>query len=241
MRLLASLRWRFLALARRLGYRGNPRLHGVEVPLRLVPSPGLVARLDSGMYEAKEIGLVRRHLPAGVEVLELGASLGVVSAFILGRGPSRLVSYEAVPEMADRARAVVAHNHPGSGWELVAAAVVGSPASTTDFHWHPERTDSGSARPREGLVPLSVPAATLAEILDRHGFSPGAWLVMDIEGAEHEVVRSGASALRRLGGIVLETHDLGADRAEDVLPRLYELGFRLLGRHGRVAALVRAS
>lgn len=237
MRLLASLRWRTLAVARRLGYRGNPRLHGVEVPLGLLSSPGLVSRLDSRMYEAKEVGLIRRHLPAGAEVLELGASLGVVSSFILSRRPSRLVSYEAVPEMADRARAVVAHNHPGAPWELVAAAVVGSPAAMAEFHWHPDRTDSGSSRPGEGLVRLTVPAATLGEILERHGFADGAWLVMDVEGAEHEVIRSGAAALRRLGGLILETHDLGPDRAEDALRRLLALGFGLLGRHGRVAAL----
>ncbi len=36
MRIWSSLRWRALARAR--GYRGNPRLFGVEAPLALVPS-----------------------------------------------------------------------------------------------------------------------------------------------------------------------------------------------------------
>jgi len=33
MRIWSSIRWRALALARALGYQGNPRLFGVEVPL----------------------------------------------------------------------------------------------------------------------------------------------------------------------------------------------------------------
>ena len=38
MRLYASVKWRALAIARKMGYRGDPRLFGVEIPLRLVPS-----------------------------------------------------------------------------------------------------------------------------------------------------------------------------------------------------------
>ena len=83
-------------MARACGYRGNPRLFGVEVPLALVPNRNILGQLDALSYEAKEARYIQAHLPAGAEVLELGASLGIVSSIILGRRPSRLVSYEAV-------------------------------------------------------------------------------------------------------------------------------------------------
>jgi|GEM_PF-5747067 len=47
MRIWSFLRWRALALARACGYRGNPRLFGVEVPLALVPSLIILGRLDA--------------------------------------------------------------------------------------------------------------------------------------------------------------------------------------------------
>lgn len=239
MRILASVRWRILALARRLGYAGNPSLHGVEVPLAAVVAPSLLARLDSGMYEEKEISLIRRFLPPGSDVLELGASMGVVSAFILGLTPRRLVSYEAVPELAARARQVVAHNHRADNWELVNAAVVPRPAPTATFHWNPAVSDSGSLASGRGMSEVVVSALTLGQILDRHGFGPGAWLVMDIEGAEHDVIRHVGVELDRLDGLILEAHDTPDRRADDAIRALQEKGFKLLGRRHRVAALGR--
>lgn len=239
MRILASVRWRILAIARRLGYAGNPRLHEVEVPLGAVVAAPLLARLDSGMYEEKEISLIRRFLPRDADVLELGASMGIVSAFILGRHPRRLVSYEAVPEMADRARQVVTHNCPSPNWELVNAAVVPQPADTVSFHWSPQVSDSGSLASSRGMKEIVVPAFTLGQMLDRHGLGPGAWLVMDIEGAEHDVIRHSSAALDSLEGIILEVHDTPKDTAEDAIRALQAKGFKLIGRRRRVVALRR--
>ena len=65
MRIWSSIRWRALALARACGYRGNPRLFGVEVPLRLVPSKVILGQLDACSYEAKEARFIRSFLPVG--------------------------------------------------------------------------------------------------------------------------------------------------------------------------------
>ena len=228
-----------MAMARRMGYAGNPRLHGVEVPIETISSPGLLARLDSGMYEAKEVGLIRRFIPPGADVLELGASLGVVSSFILGREPRRLVSYEAVPEMASLARSVVAHNGRSGPWELVNAAVVPRESATAEFHWHPDSTDAGSLSSAQGLRRIVVPGATLGQIVARHDLKPGTWMVMDIEGAEHDIIRDSSADLGGFAGIILEAHDHGGRRAGDVFRDLESLGFVLLGRRGKVAAFGR--
>lgn len=63
MRIWSSIRWRALALARACGYRGNPCLFGVEVPLALVPSRNVLGQLDALSYEAKEARYIQAYLP----------------------------------------------------------------------------------------------------------------------------------------------------------------------------------
>jgi FkbM family methyltransferase len=243
MRIWASIRWRALALARACGYRGNPRLFGIEVPLRLVPSKVILGQLDAGSYEAKEARYIQAYLPVGAEVLELGASLGVVSSIILGRRPARLVSYEAVGSLADVARQVVAHNHPGAPWELVHCAIADEGVAEVAFDWSPEYTQGGAVARAGAPARLRVPAASLAAVIARHGLPDTAWLVMDIEGMEWELARRQASSLRHFAGIIVECHDVkdGARQVphEEVVAELAKAGFDVADRRGQVSVLSR--
>lgn len=245
MRIWSSLRWRALALARACGYRGNPRLFGVEVPLALVPSRIILGQLDACSYEAKEARFIRAYLPPGAEVLELGASLGIVSSIILGRRPARLVSYEAVGPLAAVARQVVAHNHPAAPWELVHCAVADEGVPEVAFDWSPEYTQGGSVARSEGTARLRVPAASLAAVIARHGFPETAWLVMDIEGMEWELARRQAAALRHFAGIIVECHDVKDGGRSvphvEVVGALVAAGFDLVARRGQVSVLRRRS
>lgn len=242
MRIWSSIRWRVLALARACGYAGNPRLFGVEVPLNLVPSKSVLAQLDAGSYEAKEARFIRTFLPEGVSVLELGASLGVISSVILGRRPYRLVSYEAVAELAEVARQVVDHNHPGSAWELVRCAVAEEGVEDVCFDWSPERTQGGSVT-RSDARALRVPAASLSDVIARHGLPDSAWLVMDIEGMEWPLACRQAAALRHFAGIIVESHDVeeGGRRIPhaEVTGRIAAAGFKVHAARGRVSVLCR--
>lgn len=243
MRIWSSIRWRALALARACGYRGNPRLFGIEVPLSLVPSRVILGQLDACSYEAKEARFIRAYLPAGAQVLELGASLGVVSSIILGRRPARLISYEAVGSLADIARQVVAHNHPSAPWELVHCAIADEGVSEVAFDWSPEFTQGGSVARSGGAARLRVPAASLAAVIARHGLPETAWLVMDIEGMEWELARRQASALRHFTGIIVECHDVKDGerqvRHSEVLAELAKAGFEIAASRGQVAVLLR--
>ncbi|MEN9815562.1 MAG: hypothetical protein RLZZ412_1544 [Verrucomicrobiota bacterium] len=243
MRIWSSLRWRALALARACGYRGNPRLFGVEVPLALVPSRIILGQLDACSYEAKEARFIRAYLPPGAEVLELGASLGIVSSIILGRRPARLVSYEAVGPLTNVARQVVAHNHPAAPWELVHCAVADEGVSEVAFDWSPEYTQGGAVARSEGTARLRVPAASLAAVIARHGLPETAWLVMDIEGMEWELARRQAAALRHFAGIIVECHDVKDGGRSvphvEVVGALVAAGFDLVARRGQVSVLRR--
>lgn len=246
MRIYASMKWRILAMARMWGYRGDPRLFGVEVPLRLVPSVIIRQQLDAGSYEAKEARFIQEYLPPGSEVLELGASLGIVSSIILGRRPSRLVSYEAVPGLVDIARQMVAHNHPDAPWELVHCAIADEGVTEVSFAWSPEYTQGGSVARDSGAgegATLLVPAASLAGVIERHGLPSSAWLVMDIEGMEWELARRQAAGLRHFAGIIVECHDItdGGRHVPhaQVLEEITRAGFDIVDRRGKVSVLMR--
>ena len=246
MRIYASLKWRILAVARMWGYRGDPRLFGVEVPLRLVPSDLIRQQLDAGSYEAKEARFIQAYLPLGSEVLELGASLGIVSSIILGRRPSRLVSYEAVPGLVDIARQMVAHNHPDAPWELVRCAIADEGVTEVSFAWSPDHTQGGSVAREPGAgegETLLVPAASLAGVIERHALPNSAWLVMDVEGMEWELARRQAAGLRHFAGIIVECHDItdGGRQVShvQVLEEITRAGFDIVDRRGKVAVLMR--
>jgi FkbM family methyltransferase len=246
MRIYASMKWRILAMARMWGYRGDPRLFGVEVPLRLVPSVIIRQQLDAGSYEAKEARFIQEYLPPGSEVLELGASLGIVSSIILGRRPSRLVSYEAVPGLVDIARQMVAHNHPDAPWELVHCAIAAEGVTEVSFAWSSEYTQGGSVARGPGAgegATLLVPAASLAGVIERHGLPSSAWLVMDIEGMEWELARRQAAGLRHFAGIIVECHDItdGGRHVShaQVLEEITRAGFDIVDRRGKVSVLMR--
>lgn len=243
MRIWSSLRWRTLALARACGYRSNPRLFGVEVPLALVPSKVILGQLDAQSYEAKEARYIQSYLPAGAEVLELGASLGIVSSIILGQRPARLISYEAVKPLAEIARQVVAHNHPSAPWELVHCALANEGVSEVAFAWSPEHTQGGSVAGQDSATSLRVPAASLANVITRHQLGTASWLVMDIEGMEWEIARHQAAALRQFAGIIVECHDIqdGGKTIThaSVLTELTKAGFGIVARRGQVSVLQR--
>jgi len=245
MRLLHSLRGRLLALMRRCGHRGDAVFFGVRVPVALMPSPTIVGHLDAQRYERAETLLVREFLPAGATVLEFGGSLGVVSSVILGRQPSRLVSYEAVPAFAAVARKVVAHNFPQADYVCVNEAV--GPVGVTEvaFNWSPEHSLAGSAGTAacEGLGLIRVPAVDLRTAVMRHHIAEGAWLVADIEGMEFELLLNQAEAFAPFAGIIIECHTgEHAGRHHDqreVETMLASVGFRLLRRIGPVICMAR--
>lgn len=245
MRLIHSLRGKWLRLLRAFGYAGDAKFFGVRFPIRLAPSATVVADLDAQRYERAETLLVRRYLPAGATVLELGGSLGVISSVILSRSPRRLVSYEAVPDFAAVAREVVGLNHPHAGYTLVNEAIGPIGLSEISFYWATQCSLAGSAGTAgtEGLKLLRVPAVDLSTAISRHAIERGAWLVADIEGMEFELLLNQSNAFAHFDGVIVECHSgeqAGRHRDQrEVEGLLSGLGFHLLKRIGPVICMSR--
>ena len=69
-----------------------------------------------GFYESAELRLIRKHLPATLDVVELGGSLGVVAAHIGQRlEPGRqLISVEANPALIEALRTNITRSASGA-------------------------------------------------------------------------------------------------------------------------------
>jgi FkbM family methyltransferase len=174
------------------------------------------------LYERAEIGLIHRHLPEDVDVVELGASLGVTACHalsVLGRD-RRLVAVEANPSLIgpleqclDDTRATVVH---------AAIDYSGSPTAKLGVHSSTLLSSVGGC----GTV-VDVPAMTLSDLLDTHGIGRFA-LLCDIEGAEAGILFDDPGSLERCELAIIEQH--GTERATiaDLASGFSSLGFRAI-------------
>lgn len=230
--------------------RAIARLYGDRIPLRgfrfqtgsSAIAPTTKAQLFWGFYESSERRLLARHVAGDLDVVELGSSLGVVSTFVASRlrPGRRLVGVEANDALIPLALGNIAANLPDVPVSIEHGAIHYG-AETVSFEIGAESVGS---RLGTGDRAVTVPAIRLSDLLRTHGIDRYD-LVSDIEGAEAEVLRFDAEALRGCRSIVIELHHVTEDgrdlTPDDLLGRLQALGFTLIERHGPVCALTRPS
>lgn len=162
--------------------------------------------LDEDAY-----GLRADPPPPGSLVVDVGAHLGAFAALAASRG-ARVLAAEL-----DAANFVLLARNTAAlpGVVPLRAAVVGRRAPAGYVR---AQGNTGGHRLAWELVPgvRRAPAArTLAELLAAHAAPDArvAWLKLDCEGAEHEVLRAAAAdgVLARVDRIALETHDFYGD------------------------------
>jgi len=211
-----------------------------------IVAPSIKASLFFGFYESAEIRFVQRYLPRVLDVVELGASLGGVSAQI-GRklDPGRrLVCVEASAALLPSLARNVCHNANGAEFAALHGAV--DYASSDDqvaFTLAEENIFSHLAFEAEPGRIVSVPRVSLSWLLEHYGIRDFV-LICDIEGAEAGLIECEKSALRRCRLIIAELHatrfkgrDLGVD---DLVRAMEGQGFTMVDRHGSVCVLAPA-
>ncbi|MBM4111370.1 MAG: FkbM family methyltransferase [Phycisphaerae bacterium] len=156
-------------------------------------------------YEQPEWDLIRRHLRTGMNVLELGGCMGIVSASIRAAiGPSaRHIVVEAIPELAKICATNARIGAAPDAITLVEAAIDYSGSPTVRFAPRHNAHVGGVAGPNEAGV--DVPATTLAALAKQMPTGPFA-LVCDIEGTELDMFAHESVVLDRIDVLILETH-----------------------------------
>jgi FkbM family methyltransferase len=188
-----------------------------------------------GHYEQAEKRLIERHLDRNAPVVELGGSIGVISALLrktLAPGVP-LTIVEANPSIVGLCRRNAQGLDPADTSKVINAAI-SYDGEAVRFSTAGDYLSGKLAAPEDAAI--VVPATTLAAVsagLDAYT------LVMDIEGAEYDVFARDGQALQRCRRAFVEIHP-DADRSE---ARFFELaaacGFRLIDRDQDVVVLDR--
>jgi len=220
------------ALGSTIRYRPFDRLGRLSLPHNV--SPKVVAGIACGAYEYSERYLIRKWLPRNLDVVELGASIGIISREILTRiePQARLIAIEALQQLVDFAKSNISIRYPSHRWQVAQGAIAYG-CSKVAFASGVEHIAGriGSEGNQE------IRATSLARIL--HDFRIGDYsLVMDIEGAEHEVLRHDLESLERCQCVIVELH--GEQTAKDAFcTALQRIGMTLIERKHSVCAFLR--
>jgi FkbM family methyltransferase len=195
-------------------------LGGVRIRVGPHMSPPVERTVSRGLYEQDELRVIGDLLSPDDVVLEVGAGLGLLSAYCAKRlGSSRVFAYEANPDLEACIRETYSLNQVQPALEMCA---VGADAGSATLYRDRHLWASSVLRPSGRTRPVVVPVKALSEIVRR------VWptlLIIDVEGAEHELFDH--AHLPGVTRIVLELHEqvIGPAGARHVRSTLAAMGF----------------
>lgn len=223
-------------------------LEGIRVPLRNSPFPPRLRRhLMGGGYETAERRLVREFVTTGDRVVELGASAGIMTAFLWRQaGPGgRVVSVEGNAALKPFFDRVLAANGFSGEWIGAACFPVWCPAVPESFL---TRAFVASANPLTGLLGADArggapgpPVLSLQQVCESAALEPTV-LVADVEGSEAVWADHPPCLPASIRTVVVEVHPgiVGERRAAACVQALIREGFVLAGIAATVFALCRS-
>lgn len=231
-------------VARYEAIHGNSYAYrGVTVTAPNWVSVDLKNALIKDKYESEESGFVAAHLPDNIDVIELGGSIGVVSAFTRSRmaKDAKQIVVEAHPALAQVCATNIAPQDPYGNSKVVHGAV--SYANSCEVRFSEGRNQHGGKIGTGGERSLIVPTVRLEQLCEDGEISDFA-LICDIEGAEIELFAKSDIWKTHCRMIVLETHpDIyasGQTHQNELLARIKAAGFDLLDSAGSVFAFAKA-
>ncbi|HEY6159007.1 MAG TPA: FkbM family methyltransferase [Gemmatimonadales bacterium] len=214
---------KWLAYQYRVRRRPVVTVAGVQIRVGRHMSPAVERTVSRGLYEQDELRLIGQLLAPDDIVLEVGAGLGLVSAYCARRlGSSRVFAYEANPDLEACIRETYALNQVQPALEMCA---VGADAGTVTLYRDRHLWASSVVRQSGRVRPVEVPVKPLSDIVQR--VRP-TLLIIDVEGAEQELFDH--AHLPSVTRIVLEVHEhvIGAAGARHVRSALAAMGFEEL-------------
>ncbi len=208
-------KWLLVHLVPEIVWPREVVLDGVEISIRHAPySFGVKRLLCRNQYERPERELVRDVIRPGMAVIEMGSSLGIVTAVIasLTGDVGTVVAVEASKELAEYSKTWLEKKFPqvrviqGFGFPVTRAP---PELCVSGFENNGVSLGGRVSFSLDGSPPANVSAgskfdiATLMETF--HMPSPDA-LVIDIEGAESVVLQAGMSIPDSVKHVVIELH-----------------------------------
>ncbi|CTQ55428.1 methyltransferase, FkbM family [Roseibium album] len=188
---------------------------------------GIRKQLYQKNYEKGELTLVRRALRPDDRVLEVGAGIGFISlACAKICGPENVLSYEPNPAM----KRVIEKNYALNGLiPNLRNKVLSVEAGEVEFYFS-DNVLSSSLIDRKHGDATKVQADAISEVVNE--YDPTA-IVMDVEGAEIELLRN--CNLSNISKIMIEMHPhiVGMEQIEALSQYLIDNGFKLEEQLGK--------
>lgn len=216
-RALASISKRYRDLLRPVAVIGGIRLH-VD---RAFPEY-LKEALREGLYEHEELELVEFHLRPNDVVMEIGAGLGLISAYCARRiGSERVHAFEANRTQERRIRRAYQLNGVAPTLEM---ALIGESGGHRQFFVYDGIWGSYVPWPQGRPEMMSVPVRAFNEEVRR--VRP-TFLIIDVDGAEADMCRY--ADFHTVQTIVIEVHEhlIGSEGVQFVRSQLGRACFRM--------------
>jgi FkbM family methyltransferase len=205
----------------RVSLRPIVSIEGVRIRVGRHMSRRVEQAISRGGYERDELRLIAMVLSPSDVVLEVGAGLGVVSAYCAKQlGSSRVFAFEANPDLEPRIRETYALNGVEPTLEMCA---IRATAGRVTLYRTKHRFSSSISQRHAGAPAIEVPGKALSYVVEQ--IRP-TLLIVDVEGAEGELFDR--AQLPGVTKIMLELHErvIGRDKARQVRGALTALGFR---------------
>jgi len=205
----------------------------VEVPSEVGARTLFLLCVDD--YEMAELELLVRHGRQGDRLMALGGGIGVVAALGAKVTGAPVVVVEANAALHSIIARQVTLN--GGRAEIVHAAAVADP------NQYPDKTVAFTvadefwySRIGEGAGSHPVPARSFDDLCAAHDPS---LVIMDIEGAEVEILARPVPACVRKLIVEIHTPDFGQAKTAEIASRLFADGFRMIDQQQLTWAFAR--
>jgi FkbM family methyltransferase len=200
---------------------------------------GIKAAIFFRLYEAAEASVTRKKLRGDLDLVELGASIGGITTIALNKlnADRKAVIVEASPSLIRLLRENV-RNTSRKNTIIVNAAL--------SYHPSPDGTVRFAAASYNlaGRIiydhaenAVAVRAVTLSELISKYDIGDYV-LLIDIEGAEAEILLEDTAALKRCKQIIVEGDDFHCPFSITI-DRMKSAGFKITDRNRGVYCLER--
>lgn len=198
-------------------------VHGITVPLSPNDvSPEIWQALSNETYEAKEARLIFKCVRPHDRVLELGTGIGILASLIASVEGVHVWTFEASPSSVELAHRVIDANEMDN-ITLAQGILSAGPPRALQFFDRPDLWMS-SLYAQQGSYSRkrTITSRNIDDFVHTHAINV---LVMDIEGAEHDLLVN--ARLPGIERIFLELHDhlYGLDGVRDITEAMAAKGF----------------
>jgi FkbM family methyltransferase len=185
------------------------------------------SRFYENNYEADNYGFLKQHVKPGMDIIDIGAHLGLFSACVSQlTGPQgKIICIEPTPGTFSILKKTLELNHCNNVTALE-AAVSDKKGTATFYESHTAGCNSNSLvknRAEKDLSAYDVKLVTIDSITGEHSLKPSV-IKIDVEGAELDALRGGVETFRLFKPVlILGLHPDFIKQKGDSLETIWDL------------------